>query len=170
MNHSSSCLSSDSTVAKWMRELNPNCRSMNTSVNNNASTHPFYYYHLDPFILFVHWESNEIWTQDYLLQWHVHYQLIAIILYLLPFRSWGRILECIWDRSQEFSSLLFTVTSTNRSNPPPPFEQSGLKLVCYVNIVYGNLKSKNSQRNCTFMNSASAPFFTTDVIVPLKVG
>ncbi len=37
-----------------------------------------------------------------------------------------------------------------------------LKLVCDVNIVYGNLKSENSQdyaqkpqRNCTFMNLAS---------------
>ncbi len=40
--------------------------------------------------------------------------------------------------------------------------KSGLKLVCNVNIVNGNLKSKNSQdyaqkpqQNCTFMNSAS---------------
>ncbi len=40
--------------------------------------------------------------------------------------------------------------------------KSGLKLVCNVNIVYGNLKSENSQdyaqkpqQNCTFMNSAS---------------
>ncbi len=46
--------------------------------------------------------------------------------------------------------------------PPPPLEQSGLKLVWNVNIVYGNLKSENSQnyaqkpqRNCTFMNSVS---------------
>jgi hypothetical protein len=38
----------------------------------------------------------------------------------------------------------------------------GLKLVCNVNIVYGNIKSENSQdyaqkpqRNCTFTNSAS---------------
>jgi hypothetical protein len=37
-----------------------------------------------------------------------------------------------------------------------------LKLVCNVNIIYGNLKSENSQdyaqkpqRSCTFMNSAS---------------
>jgi hypothetical protein len=37
-----------------------------------------------------------------------------------------------------------------------------LKMACNVNIVYGNLKSENSQdyakkpqRNCTFMNSAS---------------
>jgi hypothetical protein len=40
--------------------------------------------------------------------------------------------------------------------------KSGLKLACIVNIVYGNLKSENSQdytqkpqRHCTFMNSAS---------------
>ncbi len=40
--------------------------------------------------------------------------------------------------------------------------KSGLKLVCNVNIVNGNLKSENSQdyaqkprQNCTFINSAS---------------
>jgi hypothetical protein len=47
--------------------------------------------------------------------------------------------------------------------PPPPFplEQS-LKLVCNLNIVYGNLKTENfqdnsqkPQRNCTLMNSVS---------------
>jgi hypothetical protein len=43
---------------------------------------------------------------------------------------------------------------------PPP--ASGLKLVCNINMAYGNLKPENSQdyaqkpqRNCTFMNSAS---------------
>ncbi len=49
-------------------------------------------------------------------------------------------------------------------DPPPPTlrSKSCLKLVCNVNIVYGNLKSENSQdyvqklkRNCAFMNSAS---------------
>jgi hypothetical protein len=46
--------------------------------------------------------------------------------------------------------------------PPPPPSKSGLKLVCKVNNVYGNLKSESSQdyikkpqRNCTFMNLAS---------------
>ncbi len=29
--------------------------------------------------------------------------------------------------------------------PPPPRSKHGLKLVCYVNIVYGYLKSENSQ-------------------------
>jgi hypothetical protein len=29
--------------------------------------------------------------------------------------------------------------------PPPPPSKSGLKLVCNVNIVYGNFKSENSQ-------------------------
>ncbi len=57
----------------------------------------------------------------------------------------GRIFWSNWDKSQksqEFSSLLFTITPTN--------------------IVYGKLKSENSpvyaqkpQQNCTFMNSAS---------------
>ncbi len=44
-----------------------------------------------------------------------------------------------------------------------------LKLFCNVNIVYGNLKSENSQdyaqkpqRNCTFMNSASGQIFFQD--------
>jgi hypothetical protein len=50
-------------------------------------------------------------------------------------------------------------------SPLPPLSKSGLKLVCTVNIVYGNLKSEISQDyaqkpqgncgNCTFMNSAS---------------
>ncbi len=46
--------------------------------------------------------------------------------------------------------------------PPPPPRKNGLKLVCNVNIVNGNLKSENSQdyaqkpqRKCTLMNSAS---------------
>ncbi len=59
--------------------------------------------------------------------------------------------------------MIFKVTSTNLPHPTlPPPSKSGLKLVCNVNIVYGNLKSENSQysaqkpqRNCTFMNSAS---------------
>jgi hypothetical protein len=44
----------------------------------------------------------------------------------------------------------------------PPMSKSGLKLVCNINIVHGNLKSANSQdyaqkpqQNCTFINSAS---------------
>jgi hypothetical protein len=43
-----------------------------------------------------------------------------------------------------FSSMLFTVTS-NRFYPTPLLSKSGLKLVCNVNIVYGNLKSENFQ-------------------------
>jgi hypothetical protein len=35
--------------------------------------------------------------------------------------------------------MLFTVT------PRPPPSKGGLKLVCNLNIVYGNLKSENSQ-------------------------
>ncbi len=80
--------------------------------------------------------------------------------------SRGRILERNWDKSLKsfplrFFSLLLTVTSTNGFYSPP-FSKSGLKLVCNVNIIYGNLKSENSQnyalkpqRNCMFMNSAS---------------
>jgi hypothetical protein len=73
-------------------------------------------------------------------------------------------LDVIGQKSLEFSFLLFTVTSTNvfYSPLPPPQNKSGLKLVCNVNIVYGNLKSENSQyyaqkpqQNWTFMSSAS---------------
>ncbi len=39
--------------------------------------------------------------------------------------------------------------------PPPPLEQKWFEAVCNVKIVYGNLKSENSQRNCMSMNSAS---------------
>jgi hypothetical protein len=66
-----------------------------------------------------------------------------------------------------FLYFLFTVTSTNGFYPPPPPSKSGLKLVCNVNIVHGNLKTENSQdyaqkpqQNCTFMNSASVLRYT----------
>jgi hypothetical protein len=59
--------------------------------------------------------------------------------------------------------LLFTVTSTNGFYPPPPPpSKSGFLSVFNVSILYGNIKSQNSQdyaqktqRNCTFMNSPS---------------
>jgi hypothetical protein len=71
---------------------------------------------------------------------------------------------------KSFSSLLFTVTSTNGFYSPLLLSRSGLKLVCNVNIVYGHLKSENfrdyvqkPQRNCTLINSTSAkvsPYIT----------
>ncbi len=67
-------------------------------------------------------------------------------------------LDVTGTKSSEFSSLLFTFTSTNGIYTPPLPPPS----VCNVNIVYGNLKSENSQDyaqksqlNYTFMNSAS---------------
>jgi hypothetical protein len=69
--------------------------------------------------------------------------------------------------TKEFSSQ----SPLLRISPPPPTPQSksGWKLVCNVNIVYGYLKSENSQnnaqkpqRNCTFMNSVSG-HVTTEV-------
>ncbi len=73
-----------------------------------------------------------------------------------------RILGRNWDKSlKSFAS--FYSQSPLVTNFTPPTSQSGLKP---VNIVYGNLKSENSQeyaqnpqRNCTFMNSASARIY-----------
>ncbi len=70
---------------------------------------------------------------------------------------WGQILGRNWDKS------LKSFPSSNIFYPHPPhLSKSGVKLVCNVNIVYGNLKSENPQdydqkpqRNCMFMNSAS---------------
>ncbi len=60
-------------------------------------------------------------------------------------RTEAKFLDVIGDKSFKISSLLFTVISTNGFTPPPPFSKIGLKLVCNVNIVYGNLKSENPQ-------------------------
>ncbi len=68
-----------------------------------------------------------------------------------------------WTQLGQFPPC-HSVTSTNGFYYPPPSPpaKSGSKLVCNVNIVYGHLKSENSQdnaqkpqRNYTFMNSAS---------------
>ncbi len=75
--------------------------------------------------------------------------------------SEAEFLDVIRTKVQEISSLLFTVT-TNKFYSPHPLSKSGLKLVCNVNIVNGNLKSVNSQdyaqkpqRYCIFVNSTS---------------
>ncbi len=52
--------------------------------------------------------------------------------------------------------------------PPPPPSKSGLKLVCNVNIVYGNIKSaQKPQQNGTFMNYASGMEFIDSVLQSL---
>ncbi len=71
---------------------------------------------------------------------------------------WGRILRRIRGKSlKSFPPLLVTFTSSYKFYSP--LNKSGLKLVCNVNIVYGNLKSENTQdyawkpqRNCMFTN------------------
>ncbi len=81
--------------------------------------------------------------------------------------TWGWILRRNWgQKSCEFSSLLFTVTSPNwfYSLRPPSLSKSGLKRLCYVNSVLGNLKSEIMPRNlpqrkCMFMNSVSVRGF-----------
>jgi hypothetical protein len=67
-------------------------------------------------------------------------------------------------------SLMHAIQSTLlKGFLPPPLEQNWFETGCNVNIVYGNLKSENSQdyalkpqRNCTFMNSASVTVIMDD--------
>ncbi len=86
--------------------------------------------------------------------------------------TWGRILGRNWDKSLKRFPSCYSPSSLLTDFPPPPpptpFSQSGLKLVCNVNIVYGNLKFGNSQdyapksqRNCTYVNSAAELLSTT---------
>ncbi len=65
----------------------------------------------------------------------------------------GRILERNWDKKSNPPCYSHSHLPTDFI-PPPPMIINGLKLVCNLYIVYGNLKSENS-RDCTLMNSAS---------------
>jgi hypothetical protein len=72
----------------------------------------------------------------------------------------GRILGRNWEKS--LRSFPHSHLYKQILLPPPP-SKSGVKLVCNIKIVYGNLKSENSQdyaqkpqRNHTSMNPASA--------------
>ncbi len=47
---------------------------------------------------------------------------------------------------------VFLLAIHSHPSPPPLPSKSGLKLVCNVNIVYGNLKSENSQDNAQNRN------------------
>jgi hypothetical protein len=78
--------------------------------------------------------------------------------------SRGRILGRNWDKVLRVFILAIQKSPllTDFTPPPPPLSKGDLKLVCTVNIVYGNLKSKifqdyalKFQLNCTFMNSVS---------------
>ncbi len=78
--------------------------------------------------------------------------------------SWGRILGSNWDKvSRVFLPAIHShIYWRFFTSPSPPPDKGGLKLGCNVNILYGNLKSENSQdyaqkpqRNCMFINSAS---------------
>jgi hypothetical protein len=84
--------------------------------------------------------------------------------------SRGRTLGRNWDKSfQSFSSLLFTVTSTNGFYSLPFLSKSGLKLACNVNIAYGNFKinsqdyAQKPQQNCTYMNYR--PYISKGIII-----
>ncbi len=59
----------------------------------------------------------------------------------------GRILRRSWDKSLEsFPPCYSQSPLLTDFNPPPPPKKSELKLVCNVNIVYGNLKSSESSQ------------------------
>jgi hypothetical protein len=73
----------------------------------------------------------------------------------------GRILGRNWDKNLKSCPPCYLQSPLLRIFFPL-LRKIGLKLVCNVNIVHGNLKSENSQdyaqkpqRNCTFMSSAS---------------
>ncbi len=74
----------------------------------------------------------------------------------------GRILGRNWDKSLKSFPPCYSLSPLITDFTLPPLSKSGLKLVCNVNIVYGNFKSKDCQDysqkpqwNCMFMNSTS---------------
>jgi hypothetical protein len=79
----------------------------------------------------------------------------------------GWILGRSWDNSLKsfppcYSQLPLLTDFTPLPTSPPHLRKSGLKLVCNVNIVHGNLNSVDSQdyaqkpqQICMFMNTAS---------------
>ncbi len=78
----------------------------------------------------------------------------------------GPILERNWEKSFKTFPPCYSQSSLLKkfTPPPPPPAKVGWNWFFDVNIVYGKLKSENSQdyaqqpqRNCTFMNSASVP-------------
>jgi hypothetical protein len=78
-------------------------------------------------------------------------------------RFWGRILGRNWDKSlKSFPPRYSQSPLLTDLNPPSP-SKGDFKLVCNLSILYGNLKSENSQdyahaetsTKLTFMNSAS---------------
>ncbi len=86
------------------------------------------------------------------------------------FNSRDRILGRNWDISLKGFPLCYSQSPLL----PLPLSKSGLKLVCNVNIVYGNLKSENfqdyaqkPQRNCMFMNSASVRDYRCTLVLLL---
>jgi hypothetical protein len=109
-------------------------------------------------------------------QYFVHsYEVSTAEIQLNSRSTEAKFLDVIGTKkSHEFSSLLFTVTSTTDFTPLP-LSESCLKLACNLNTVYGNLKSENSQdyaqkrqRNCTFMNSASGHIAKRSMNAALK--
>ncbi len=72
-----------------------------------------------------------------------------------------------WDKSLESFSPCYSQSPllTDLLLLPPPPSKRDLKMIFNGSIVYGNLKSENSQdyarkthRNCTFMNSTSVKY------------
>ncbi len=59
----------------------------------------------------------------------------------------GQILGRNWDKSLKSFPPCYSVTSANGFYSASPLRKSGLKLVYNLNMVYGNIKSENSQDN-----------------------
>ncbi len=58
----------------------------------------------------------------------------------------AELLKVIWTKSYEFSTF-YSQSPLLTDFTPPPLSKSGLKLVCSVNNVQGNLKSEIMPRN-----------------------
>jgi hypothetical protein len=79
-------------------------------------------------------------------------------------RQRGRILRRNWDKS--LKSFPLAIQSHNYTNK---LSKIGMKLVCNVNIVYGNLKSENSQEYAQNLNDIVRSWIRLRIICPLKL-
>jgi hypothetical protein len=71
--------------------------------------------------------------------------MVRLHVFCLVTNARGRILGHYWDKSLKSFPPCYSQSPLLTDLPPLPPSKSGLKLVCNVNIVYGNLKPEDSQ-------------------------